>query len=477
MKKWIRRWGMILAGVMVLSSMTGCGNGDGAQTTPTPVPTKSVETPAPTEEPEESKYTVIKDANGNTVNLGGMHIEMRSWYGGPLGEPTNPYEEARLEWLDWAQETYNFTFVETTVGNYDSVSADFTDYANSTDDGNNYLFVLPTTSAIIAAIKNNLIFDVATLDCLDFTEEKWNDGITELFTFGNSTYAMFAADNEPRCGVYFNKRLLADVGITAEYLYDLQEKGEWTFDKCLEIMSKVHRDLDGDGIIDIYGTVNNNSNVYKAALFANGGRFIGKDADGKFTYCLEDENSMAGLNWAHNMLTTYTYPQPDGAAWDWFKAVFKNGDAAFCFDDAYMAGGDWTTMEDDFGYLCFPKGPQAEDYTNVYQNNLVVIPACYSAEKAWNLAFAYNIWTAPVPGFEDYEGWKPGYLKNFRDLESVDLTLARMVENGQVDYSAVISNLDTGSQFLWNLGWWTTPAAEAEKTRPVWASYLEEANK
>ncbi len=490
-KATLRKWGLVLLGAMMVSSMSACGSKDEGTTTPTVAPTATTApvqddnagTTTPDVEPttapveEEPGFEVRKDANGNPIDLGGMVVEIRSWYETYYDEPTNAYGEARLEFLEWAQETYNFTLQETVIGTYDTVPADFSNYANSADDGKNYLFIIRNDSSVISAIQNGLVHDLSKFDCLDFTEEKWNKATQELYNFGGKQYAMYAADNEPRFGVYFNKRLLNEAGINPEELYELQEKGEWTFAKCEEIMAKVHRDLDSDGLIDVYGTVNNNANVYKEAVFSNGGQFIGKDENGKFTYTLEDEATMEGLNWAHDIIAKYGYPQPDGANWDWFMAVFKNGDAAFCFDEAYMAGSNWANMEDEFGFLCFPKGPKAEDYTNVYSNNLVVIPSCYSEDKAWKLAFAYDIFTSAVPGYEDYDGWKSGYLSQFRDLESVELTLARMVENGVADFSSVVPGLEIGPDFLWNLGWWTTPAAETEKTRPVWQADIENANK
>ena len=36
---------------------------------------------------------------------------------------------------------------------------------------------------------------------------------------------------------------------------------------------------------------------------------------------------------------------------------------AFIAGEAYQASGDWANMEDDFGFVCFPKGPAADDYT------------------------------------------------------------------------------------------------------------------
>ena len=151
--------------------------------------------------------------------------------------------------------------------------------------------------------------------------------------------------------------------------------------------------------------------------------------------------------------------------------------SAFIAGDTYQAGGDWSTMEDDFGFVCFPKGPKASDYTNCYNDNPYVIPACYDADKAWKLAFAYDLYTEPVPGFEDYNDREAGFYNSFRDTESVDLTIARMCENGFTTYSDMIPGLSLGEQFLWGCTLDNPPAQAAEAIRNEWASYLEDANK
>ncbi|MGB8454541.1 MAG: hypothetical protein WCD89_19700 [Anaerocolumna sp.] len=131
----------------------------------------------------------------------------------------------------------------------------------------------------------------------------------------------------------------------------------------------------------------------------------------------------------------------------------------------------------DIGFICFPMGPKATDYTNCYSDNVYAIPACYDADKAWKIAFAYNLYTEPVTGYEDYAAWKSDYYKNFRDTESVDLTLARMMENGMIIYHTMTAGLDMGEDLLWGISKDSTPAQQAEAIRGTWASYLKEANK
>ena len=201
------------------------------------------------------------------------------------------------------------------------------------------------------------------------------------------------------------------------------------------------------------------------------------DENGKYYNDLESNETLDALNWALRMLDTYDYPQPEGSEWDYWVEAFQNGKGAFIAGEAYQASGDWANMEDDFGFVCFPKGPAADDYTNIRSDNVYVIPACYDAEKAWKIAFAYDLYTDPVPGYEDYNDALSGYYDSFRDTESVDLTITRLMENGRVTYNNMIPNLDLGADLLWGISKDNTPAQAAEAIRNTWASNLEEANK
>lgn len=357
-----------------------------------------------------------------------------------------------------------------------SAPADFTEYATTGGD-ENYIFVVRDDPAITNAMTQGLMYDLSTLDCLDFNQPKFQKNkLHEQYTKGNSIYAMFAGDSEPRTGVYFNKRLLTEAGIDPESLYELQANHEWTWDKFTELMDTVQRDIDNDGVIDVYGVTQNSGNMISAAVWSNGGEYVGQK-DGKYVYRLEDPETVEGLTWAvETVLAKYTLPYPDGAEWDYYKEAYKSGMAAFMVDDAYCAGDFLSEMEDDFGFVAFPMGPQSSEYTNCWSNNPHVIPACYDADKAWKIAFAWNLYTDDVPGYEDYEGWKAGYYSKFRDTEAVDQTLEIMVNNGMITYDGIIPEMQRGSDFIWGLNANTVVSEAIDSVSEYWKGLVDAAN-
>lgn len=433
-------------------------------------------TPSSDAEEDLGAYTVLTDENGNVYDLGGMEIIIRDWWTADEETvPSDDYEEAREEYYDWIQETYNFTIKQVAISSWSSTPEDFANYATTGGD-ENYIFVLRQGTELTAAMNQGLMYDVASLDVFDFSESKWGSRVHEMYGKGDSVYGFRGVTPEARGGMYFNKRILEDAGIDPDSLYDLQENMEWTWEKFEELCAKIQADTDNDGVIDRYALVCVSQDFYPLAVWSNGGEYIGKDENGKYYNNLESAETIEALNWSIDIIDTYAKVFASDASWDYAYTAFINGEGAFIPQEAYKAG-DFVDMEDDYGFVCFPMGPQMDDYTNCYTDNVYAIPSCYDAEKAWKIAFAYNLYTEPIPGYEDYDGTLSGYYQKFRDLESVDLTIKRLNSSGMVTYHTFIPNLSMGSDLYWQISKDNTPAQQAEAIRNTWASYIEEANK
>lgn len=482
-KKFFRKTMATSMAAVLACGMIACGTKDaGEEKKQDNIPTEAPEAENNGTTEEESPYPLLKDENGNVYDLGGMEVIIRDWWSsGEEPEPQNAYDEARKEYLDWIQDTYNFTIKMCAIGDWASAPGDLAEYASAGGD-ENYIFTVWQGTSLTAAMNSGLLYDLSELDCLDFTEKKWVSGVHNLLSDKDGSYGMNANTPEPRTGVFFNKRLIREAGYEPNDIYKWQESGEWTWEKFVELCDAVQRDIDNDGVIDVYGETSQRISVYSAAVYSNCGEFVGKDENGNYVNELESAPTLEALNWGVDFINNYELPVSAEANWDYYVTAFREGKAAFCVDDTYRFN-DFSLMEDDWGFVCFPKGPRATDYTNVYQDNVLVIPACYGAEKAWKLAFAYNLYTNPIPGYEDYEGWQSGYMTKSKDIESVELTLARMVKNGMVTYHSMVPGIELGEDILWTLGYpdangeLATPAQRAEALRNAWETKINEANK
>ena len=484
-----------IAAAAMLTSMAGCGSSTEAPATTdtqqsaetTETTTETATTEASTEEvaaeetasDEYDPYQIITDADGNPIDLGGMEIIIRDWWSGDEQEPQNEYEEALKDYRDWIQETYNFTIKSQAMSDWGSTPTDFVDYATTGGD-ENYIFTLRDDPAITSAMANGLMYDLSTLDCLNFDDAKFQRNLLhKQYSKGSSIYAMFAGYSEARTGVYFNKRILTDAGIDPESIYDMQADGTWTWDAFADLMSKVQQDKDNDGTIDIYGMTLNEGVMTTEAVFSNGGSYIDKDSSGKFVYNLESPETLEALEWTVDMFNNYDMPDPEGAEWDYYKEAFLNGMAAFMVDDEYCAtpGNFLEDMKDEVGFVMFPKGPKKDDYVNVWSNNPIAIPACYDADKAWKLAFAWNLYTnAPSAEYLDYNGYLSTARNGVFDERAVDETVTMMTEKGTIAFHGMIPNLSLGSDFVWNIGPGAVVSEQVEAIRDTWKAYVDEAN-
>ncbi len=444
--------------------------------------TAATETAAEPEEEEVSPYTVLTDENGDVYDLGGMEIVIRDWWtSDEMLEPGNDYEEARDEWREWAQETYNFKIKQVAISDWGSTPQDFVDYCTTGGDDVNYVFILRDDPAITSAMASGLMKDLSKIDCLDFSQDKFQlNKLHEQYSKGDAIYAMYAGVSEPRTGVYFNKRVLQDAGIDPESIYDMQADGTWTWDKFDELMGQCQRDTDNDGSDDVFGLTVNEGNMTTAAIFSNGGSYIGKDANG-YVYNLEAPETLEALEWTVDMFTKYDQHDPEGAEWDYYKEEFLNGSVAFMVEDEYAGtpGNFLQDMQDEVGFVMFPKGPQGKDYINVWSNNPAAIPGCYDDDRAWKIAFAWNLYTDDPAGYEGYNGIPARAREGIFDSRACDETIPMMSDpaHGTIAYHGMIPKLDLGPDFVWGVGPNTVVSEAVEAIRDTWKQYVDDANK
>lgn len=259
------------------------------------------------------KVTVYDPEVIEGMDLGGMEIIIRDWWSGYSSDDVEltEFEKAQEQWRDYIQKTYNFTIKHVSISDWGGTPSDFVDYVTTNGDDNNYVFVLRKDPVTTSAMTTGLMYDLATIPYLDFSEDKYKrSNNDELYSVGKSIYAISEnAYAEPRTGVYFNKQVLKDAGIDPESLYDMQANGTWTWDKFDEICQKVQRDVDGDGELDYYGITVNEGVMVDAAIFSNNGSYIGKKKSGYY-YNLESENTLEALNWCVDMFNKYDEKAP-----------------------------------------------------------------------------------------------------------------------------------------------------------------------
>ena len=429
-------------------------------------------------------YTPLIDPDtGEVYDLGGMEIIIRDWWTQEQEvdeSALSGFQKAQYEYRKWMQDTYKFTIKEQAISGWGDVFTDIEAYATTGGDENNYVFTLRVAGELFQQMGMGLYYDLSSLNSIDMTAEKWDQTVKDLGTLNGKVYAMRKMSHEPRTGVYFNKRILRENGFEPDDIYKWQASREWTWDKFEEIVAALTKDTNADGVPDQYGFLEGNS-LNDIAIASNDGNLISKDGSGKYVFTADSENVITALNWARHMMDEYNYPNPNddpGATWNYFFDAFINGNAAFLVQQAYCSGQEFSrdNMEDDFGWVAFPMGPNATQYADLMQDNVYVLPACYDADRAKKIAFAYSMYYSPVPDYEDYSDYYANYVNSFRDMEVPEQTLGYVGEKTYLQYHSFVPGIKVGDDLYWQISAENTPAQQIESIRESWQAYIDAAN-
>jgi ABC-type glycerol-3-phosphate transport system substrate-binding protein len=436
---------LCLSLTILLTAVTGCSKAK----------TKDASAGNPVK--EEAPKEVIRD-------LGGRTIKFYAWFENGV-KPGNVSNDRYLERVKELEKKHNFKIEWN--GEAIAKGEDFLQKITvSTMSGD------PIGDVIYINAKwfNNLagsgvlypIGDLKSFDGFKDTE-KWSSVVKDFTTYNGKVWGYSRNPLPPWIGLFYNKTMFKANGLPD--LYELQKKGEWTWDKFYEIAKALTKDTNGDGNIDQYG-VYNSLFLGSSMIISNNGSTV-EVKDGKGTFEMGSPNSMEALNFYQKLINEKVVKlQPSGSNWDWYRTEFANGTAGMLPDQWSATGKLKTAMKDDYGYVFFPKGPKAKDYVSEMGGlEFSVIPA--SVKNPDDVAFIIQELSKPYPD-EKPEDWKEGYYANARDKEAVDLTLTQIIKDQKAKLNKswyandiqnkVINDIATGG---------LTPAAAIEKHKPV----------
>ena len=410
-------------------------------------------------------------------DLGGMSIKIGDWYTSEDTGETD-YAKATESYRKEIMEKYNFKINRESAYSYTDQQETYVNGVMSNSPSCQLFYLYQ--EMVSAPLMKGLMYDLKTLPEFDFTEEKWNQTVVELMSIGNGIWGM-NPENEPRGGVFFNKRMLKEAGISEDEPYDLQKDGKWTWSKFEEYCKKLTVDADGDGKTDQYALASFSKYYLPMCAANNNATFVSRDKDGNYQNATGTKEFLEAMNWGMSLMDKgYIMPKPDGAAWDWYKAAFRDGEVAMQTAEVYEISA-FASMEDEWGFVMFPYNEKNKDATNktTPNDNIVVMPSCFSAEEAEKIAFAYDLYTEPTPGYDLDDAWKQTYYDQFKDDRAVDETLTMMHEADhiQTSYLPLISDLDYGDFCYAVYAGATTPAKKIEAISSKWDSKISDMNK
>ncbi|MBR1820621.1 MAG: hypothetical protein IJ769_03255 [Clostridia bacterium] len=426
---------------------------------------------------EEAEYPEVVEG----IDFGGADIYIYDYWTASADRKAEPTEEEQdqYDYRDWIMETYNCKITQIAKGDWASNVTELTNFCTAPD-GTLCLYILPP-DFVGTPMANDLFATWNDRDLIDLSDEQWNAGDVEFMTVSGNVYGVATGKSEPRQCLYFNKRVLEEAGIDWETIYDMQDEGTWTWDAFEAMLKQIQKDTDNDGVVDIYGMTGSNVDMYRVAVFSNGGSFFGIDDNGELIITAGSDETLEALAWSKDIWNTYGYQQPEDGSWDYYKDAWKQGFCGFYMYQTYGGFNDnseMADMADEWGCVAFPVGPKGETYVHIISDNITVIPNVYDDDTVNKLAYIYQLWTATTPGYDDEDAWI-GNKYNYTDDRAVDETYAmlREPEHAASDVCLYVGSINDveGQDFLWSLGG-STPAELLEAKTPVWQALCDTFN-
>lgn len=293
------------------------------------------------------------------------------------------------------------------------------------------------------------LYDLNTLPYVDFAKDHWlklYDDTAVLKSgqrYGAS--AMFANPYTHGFGVYFNKRLIEELNLPNPY--DLVKENKWNWETFGELLSRGMKDVEADGVFgnnDIYSITGGLDGAFTAMFLANELNMFRIDENGRVQYAMTDENVIPTLTTMKNMFATPGSYYYGGGDSDNCTGMFINGKVTFYFN-LTTRGQALRDMNDDFGLVPIPMGPDADQYYSAIDHNtpIVCVPRSIDNPEATGLILE----ALAATSYSEYDTWQKEVTSlYYRDSESAqmlnDYILPNLVTDPLFMYSRIATEFE-----------------------------------
>lgn len=425
-------------------------------------------------------YPEIKEG----LDLGGKTIYILNYWSPDNGEtrkedPTED-EQLKYDYQDWIMATYNCNIVVKKGGSWSTLSKNMMDYVATPDLSCYNIYAIP--SAFVMSVVNNGYCMGWDVNAFDYTTGVWNSACDAFLTVNGEHYAAANGPSDPTNMIYFNKRLCEEAGIDWNAIYDMQAEGTWTWDAWEELLIKSTRDIDNDGIIDVYGLGGDYRKLVQLVPYLNGGKYFDFDENGKMCVYGGSDEVLEALNWADKLIDNYYYDDEDPMMFQKTPS-FIEGKYTFGMFSGYNGFNDeseLSVMEDEWGAVAYPLPNGGTNYLNAYSDNYYVLPNCYTKEDVEAISYIYSLYAGPVPGVDNSMSWI-GQKYMYTDERAVDETYAMLRDPAHGFYEMALYMEGTDEMIddylSWDIGQHgRTPAECIEAALPDWQAACDAFN-
>ena len=279
-------------------------------------------------------------------------------------------QDMMFERVEYVEDNWNVTFEflnMTYAGSRESIN---TSIMAGTPDVDVYMVGMAVAAPAIA---NGYAIDLRDILPEDHPVLTGEDAVLSYVDVGNGSVSLLiankkenmVADTKP---LGFNLQMIEDANL--EDPRDLVERGEWTWDKFIEYCQVLTKDVDGDGIIDVYGFGGWPEDYLSNLLMSNGTYIAGNPTEN-----LSSPEVAEVLQFLQDLNLTYgvMYPIPEVNGWDICRYLYRERKVAFSplaawimstNDDYAYKKPELTTLEYDMVFVPWPVGPSGDAETN-----------------------------------------------------------------------------------------------------------------
>ena len=294
-------------------------------------------------------------------DMGKYEFRIAAWWDGtPVGG--SKYADRRVQLHKEAEEKYNCTIKYLYVPQGEIVQK-LTASVMAKDPFADIVWLEANTAVPQLALSGHIM---ETDEYFDFNDPKWPKYGLQAVSFRNKHYG-FVADIASTYGIWYNKGFFSRYNLPD--LYQLQESGQWTWEKFAEIAKAATTDTNHDGKNETFGFAEVGwEPIVDRFIASNGQAVVSEQADGSYRFNVDNSAVKEAINFTVDL----------------FHRGYKTGPEDFIAGNVAMFAGDgfWGSqtfqldMDDEMGFVFFPKGPRADDYVCTSINtDVMCLPA------------------------------------------------------------------------------------------------------
>ena len=226
--------------------------------------------------------------------------------------------------------------------------------------------ILQVVNVVPKFINNNIILPLD--EYIDFN----SDLISRVTQQGSLWKGKYYGFRESAPGfsyfMLYNRDIFAREGLPDAF--ELQQRGEWTWENFLDIAQRATKDTDGDGIVDQWGVddLKSSTNVLWHILTSNKADFV-REENGAMVYGLDTPEAIQALQFWSDLINVYkVFPQTSATG-----NLYYQGKASMAFVNIWAYKKD--QLPSGSGLILYPKGPAANEYNLVTGGTWFAIPS------------------------------------------------------------------------------------------------------